>query len=74
MSLCLCNCCSFTCKCHNVTPSTETKGDLLISANCIHFVGDDAIADFNTEVSSTITDAALLSSLSKFFYLPFLLY
>ena len=41
---------SFTCKCSNVTPSVERLGDLLISDHCIHFVSDDAVRDFQTNL------------------------
>ncbi|XP_067940034.1 lysosomal-trafficking regulator-like isoform X2 [Watersipora subatra] len=43
---------NFTCKCSNVTPSTEIHGELLISDDCIHFVGDDAISDYSKTVFS----------------------
>ncbi|KAK6183248.1 hypothetical protein SNE40_010762 [Patella caerulea] len=36
-----------TCRCMAVSPSTESKGDLLVGEMCIFFVGDEAITDAN---------------------------
>ncbi|XP_078001240.1 lysosomal-trafficking regulator-like [Glandiceps talaboti] len=37
-----------TAKCSNVTPSSETPGELLIGSNNVYFVGDDGVLDSNS--------------------------
>uniref|UniRef100_A0ABM0M5Y3 Lysosomal-trafficking regulator-like n=1 Tax=Saccoglossus kowalevskii TaxID=10224 RepID=A0ABM0M5Y3_SACKO len=40
-----------TAKCSNVTPSSETPGELLIGANNVYFVGDDIGMEFQSDQS-----------------------
>ena len=55
---------SFTCKCSNVTPSVERLGDLLISDHCIHFVSDDAVRDFQTNLQVNYQVKVKLSNIA----------